>query len=362
MSEFRILDASNPDDRAFWLDVWSSWQEREPHAHPGYLSLFEIPGQRSLCVFFADQGGGVLFPFHIRDLGIELWCPAEVKASDFVSPYGYGGPYFWGTPSSGDFWANFSSWTKASRVATGFFRCSLFPEQVLPLPVGETIVMGNVVRTLNHSAETLWMDAEHKVRKNVNKARRAGLRCFLDPDVEHLQEFLQIYRSTMARRQASDFYHFDDDFFETLAASMPGIGRYFHVSNKDGEVISSELVLVSTDHIYSFLGGTTLEGMSLGANDLLKHGIIDWGREEGKAAFVLGGGFRPDDGIFRYKQAFAPGGMVPFMVGKWVTDQSLSDELVEARRSWEQSQGRDWEPLDGFFPPYRAAGKPSQTA
>ena len=136
----------------------------------------------------------------------------------------------------------------------------------------------------------------------------------------------------------------------------------FHVTRADGQVVSSELVLVSERHLYSFLGGTLSEALPLGANDLLKHGIIEWGREQGKASFVLGGGYQPGDGIFRYKRAFAPDGVVPFAVGRLVFDPEVYAQLVELRQSWEASRGRDWRPSPGFFPEFRAPGAMTRSA
>ena len=76
----------------------------------------------------------------------------------------------------------------------------------------------------------------------------------------------------------------------------------------EGRVVSTELVFVAAEHVYSFLGGTLTEALELRANDLLKHEIIRWARDAGRKTFVLGGGYGAADGIFRYKLSFAPKG------------------------------------------------------
>lgn len=357
MNEFRILNATLPSDRFIWQSAWNAWSDKEVFSHPGFIRLFDNPNHQSLCAYYRDEQGEVLFPFQLRDLALESWCPANLKAKDFISPYGYGGPFAWESPSIEGFWEGFAAWCRKTGVVSGFFRRGLFGDQLLPLLVEEVLVSENIVRTLHLSTDALWMAFEHKVRKNVNKARRSGLTCTIDPTGGLLDDFIKIYHSTMQRRKAGDFFYFDEAFFKSMLNDIPEFCMFFHVADSKGKIVSSELVLVSQNHIYSFLGGTLPEAMPFGTNDLLKLAIIEWGREQGFDSFVLGGGFQPDDGIFRYKRAFAPDGVVPFKVGRWVLDQSTYKTLVNHRKNWEGIHGRNWVPAEGFFPAYRAPGQ-----
>lgn len=354
MSKFQILDGSLSADQKTWLAAWESWADREPSCHPEYLMLFDQPRQRPLCAHYSDNGGEVLFPFFLRDLTAESWCPSDLAVWDFASPYGYGGPFAWGDPSMVKFWDEFFCWAKSLPIVAGFFRRGLFPEQLLPLVECETISFDNIVRSLQSPMETIWMDYEHKVRKNVNKANRNGLVFSHVSSCDGLDAFLHVYGSTMERRNATSFFDFDKSFFETLLRADLGLAKLFQITNVNGDVISSEVVLLSKNHLYSFLGGTLPEALPLGSNDLLKHGIIEWGQSNGYSQFVLGGGFTPSDGIFRYKRAFSPGGVVPFTVGRWILDIQLYTALVNHRKDWEFLQGRAWEPSVGFFPAFRA--------
>ena len=357
MAEFKIFDANDPQDCLDWLQAWERFPDREVFAHPQFSMLFADSNLRNLCAWFRDEGGEALFPFGLRNLSLEPWAVRLPQAWDLVTPYGYGGPFKIGEPSAPAFWEVFSHWAKASGVVCGFLRRGLFPEQLIPLPEPELESSHNIVRTLSAPVETLFMNYEHKVRKNVNKARRNGLTCRPDPNWERLKDFLDIYRATMDRRNASGFYLFEDSFFEEIRRELPNNALLFHIYDAENRVISTELVLVSTRNIYSFLGGTLPEGFKVAANDLLKHTIIEWGHDQGKENFVLGGGFRPGDGIFLYKKAFASDGVIPFHVGKLIWDQASYQQLVDRRRTWEQTQGCTWEPSPGYFPAYRAPAK-----
>jgi hypothetical protein len=357
MSIFHIFDCGRPEEKAGWLAAWQAWPEREPAGHPDYAALFARPGDRVVCAAQScdGHGSGVLFPLIVRPLRNEPWGQTVDEACDLVSPYGYGGPFTWGQADAAEFWAGFESWTSRIHAVSLFARLSLFPEQLLPetsMPLLLEVNTSNVVRPLIGTVDAIWMDYEHKVRKNVNKARRNELTIVNDGG-ERLEEFLAIYYGTMERREASAGFYFSRGFFETIVREIPGGFRFFHCL-KDGKMVSTEMVLVSNQHLYSFLGGTIAEAFEWRPNDLLKHAVVEWGLAQGKRAFVLGGGYGGEDGIFRYKQSFAPQGIVPFKVAKKIYDAALCDKLVVQRRELETGAGREWLPGEGFFPPYRA--------
>ena len=288
------------------------------HAHPEYVSLYE---GEPLCAV-AD---GVLYPFLLRS-----------DPADIVTPYGYGGAFRTGEADADAFWAAFDEWAAEQGVVSELVRFSLFPEQLLPYPGERERRLTNVVRDLGGDP---WMDFEHKVRKNVKKARRSGLRFEADETGERLDDFLRLYEHTLERRGADARYRFPRAFFERIRDRLAGHVVFGHVL-ADGRMVSSELVLLSAETAYSFLGGTDESAYELRPNDLLKVELFEWARAAGKRRFVLGGGHREDDGIFRYKRSFAPHGLVPFEIGMRVFDEARYAELSAGRQT-------------DHFPPYR---------
>jgi hypothetical protein len=326
-------------DSAEWLEHWSAWPEREVYAHPGYVALEAGEHARALCAGWRSDEGRVLYPFLLRDLRVE---PFGVDASDVITPYGYGGAFFWGSDRevvAREFWPAFDMWAAEERVVSEFVRLALFEDELLPYPGEREQRLVNVVRDLAPSADELWMDCEHKVRKNVKKARRAGVTIEFDPTGERLDDFLRLYERTLERREAPERYRFPRAFFERL----PKECVYVHALHGD-EVVSSELVLLSEHNAYSFLGGTDSDAYELRPNDLLKWELILWAKAAGKRRFVLGGGYTADDGIFRYKRSFAPRGLVPFHVGWRILEPQLYRELTERVGARSDAD---------FFPAYR---------
>lgn len=351
--EFRIVDARNSEDREYWLSCWDQWPSREVHAHPSYVDLFTEEHQIPIAAIFRVGDSGVLLPMVARPLAAEAWLSNDDSRWDVITPYGYGGPYCWGAPDERAFWQALDSWAQANLVVGLTARLSLFSEGLLPFSGQINTPMMNVVRSLNLSPEDLLSDYASKVRKNVRKARKSGLRVEVDETGERLDSFLAIYYETMKRRGAGEGFYFPKEFFTTIVDKLTGQFVLFHVFQEE-KVISTELVLLSANTMYSFLGGTNSEHFPLRPNDLLKHEAIEWGRKQGLQNFVLGGGYGYEDGIYKYKLAFAPSGSVPFKVGYHTFLPSEEPLLVQAREQFAISSDNGWKPRENFFPLYRS--------
>lgn len=346
MSTFNIW---GPDSKAAWMAAWEASPTREPFAHPTFVDLFATGGQVPYLAEFQEADGGVLYPFIVRKLATEGWA-SDSAAIDLASPYGYGGPFAWGTSvgAAGDFWRRFDAWAAEQRAVASFTRLSLFEDAQPSLDGTPEELFSNVVRDLTSSMDEIWKEYAHKVRKNVKRAQSHDLRVEPDPDARYLKEFLAIYESTMTRREAAESFYFGEEFFSRIASEMRGAYCFFHVWHGD-RIISTELVLQARDTLYSFLGGTLAEAFEMRPNDLLKHAVIEWGKAHGKHHFVLGGGYGSDDGIFRYKLAFAPKGVRNFRVLRRILDQAAYAELIALRISKQPG----WAPSPDFFPAYR---------
>ncbi len=354
---FRILDTDNPDDIKKWVEVWEHWPKREVHAHPDYVKLYLNGTSKGYCAIFESMKGNAMYPFICRDLTKESFGDIGVfPLCDIITPHGYGGPFVWGCDNpkelAVEFWANFNTWANERNVVSEVIKFSLFSENLLPYAGEKEEKLQNIIVDLELSEEELWMNFESKVRKNVKKAKRNGLNVILDSTGEKLDDFLAIYQSTLDRRGSENIYYFSRSFFDNIHKKLPRQFMYFHAIYQE-KIVSSELVLVSHENIYSFLGGTYSDRFSLSPNDLLKYEIINWGRKQGKRRFVLGGGHEAGDGIYRYKKSFAPGGSVPFFIGCRILHRDLYDVLLQNKKRTDKLKGIEWVPKEGYIPEYR---------
>jgi hypothetical protein len=353
MMKVQVWNARDARDFERWSGVHREWARREVYAHPSYVRLFAGERDEPIAVFAESASGAVLYPFVLRPIDAPHLTAAAPSSWDITSAYGYAGAFTIGDGiEAGGFWSAFEGVCRELHVVAEFARLSLFENQRLAYPGKVEQKLTNVVRELETPDDAMWKEFEHKVRKNVNKAQRSGVTVEVDETGERLEDFLRIYKTTMDRREAKASFYFPRSFFETIVRELPGQFAFFHALH-EGRVVSTELVLVSADNTYSYLGGTEEAAFDLRPNDLLKVEVFRWSRQKGKKRFVIGGGYAPDDGIFKYKRAFAPNGLLPYFVGSRILDEGRYTALLEAHVSEGRRRSAAWSPAAGFFPAYR---------
>lgn len=325
---------SFPDYDVFYLSDYSRAFMLE---NPQY-------GQPALLVYTAGEDRAMSVVFK-RDVALDMHLRGKVASGmyyDLITPYGYGG--FTGRISD---WARLSrtyvDYCTAHHYVCEFVRFNLFSDYYRHYDGEVETRTHNVVRSLDMPLDEMWMDFKQKVRKNVKKANSYQLSILIESTPDHLDDFLRIYYATMIRTDAEKNYYFSRNFFETLCRMQDNVVFFYAVS--EGRIISAELVLYGADTCYSFLGGTDNNYFQMRPNDFLKYEVIKWAKEKGLKYFVLGGGYGQDDGIFQYKQALAPNGVVDFYIGRRVFDQASYDYLVNLRVDSILSEG--------YFPIYR---------
>ncbi|MGR6318425.1 GNAT family N-acetyltransferase [Micromonospora soli] len=349
-----LWDARDPETASEWRSRCASWPAREVFADPAYVRLFATERDQPLAAFAETDSGFILYPFVLRPIDAPHLCGQSRPSFDITSAYGYAGAFTSGATDvdAKSFWSSFDEVCRERHVTAEFTRLSLFESERLAPPAPVTQKLTNVVVDLRMPEDQLWREFESKVRRNVNKATRSGVQIEVDEDGRRLTDFVRIYTDTMRRRQAAENYYFPRSFFEAIVRDLPGQFTFFHALH-GGRVISTELVLVSGRSLYFYLGGTDEAFFDLRPNELLKFEVMRWGRARGKERYVLGGGYAPDDGIFRYKKAFAPRGLLPYHVASRVLDAERYESLVRAHLAEGRRRDEAWQPDDSFFPTYR---------
>ena len=352
-SFLRVLDAGLPEDLLAWRRTWEAVPRREIMAHPAYARLFARPCDKVVALHGGFDSGTVLLPLILRPLAAEPWAAAGEDRWDAITPYGYGGPFAWGTQPDEDaaFWEGVRAWCEEERLVSTFLRLSVFPEQLARMPWPLEVRIQNVVIPLAGGVKAVWRGYDSVVPRWVRKAERAGLEVALHADASGIDGFMPVYLHTMDRCDAESV--FPRSFFEALAHHLAGRYVFAHVL-LEGKVVSTELTLCSDDAIYSFLGGTLSSAFALGPNYLLKHRLACWAAERGVRHYVLGGGRSLRDSLLEYKRHFARHGELPFKVASVVHDAQAYAELAIRRADVTRQLGGTWIPQPGFFPAYRA--------
>ena len=269
------------------------------------------------------HGEGALFPVLLRRDPV-----------DAVTPYGYGGPL---AGADGGVAEAYAAWCAERGVISTF---AVF-HPLLPVDTRGfrvTTLGGTVAWALGEELEA-GMHSHH--RRQVRRARAAGLEATATPAPADLGAFVAIYEETMRRAGAAPFYFFGAPYWEALARDVALVR--VDVAGPEG-LAASVLGMGEPPFLHYHLGGSTEAGRRAGASQLALLGLARWGRERGFTTLHLGGGVGGRaDSLLEFKRRFAPDGLVPSAIGKAVHDEAAYLRAAGA-------PAIDW---DGFFPAYR---------
>jgi len=275
----------------------------------------------------------ILYPYLRQPIHTLTWLELSEPCFDLIGAYGYGA-LLGQVGNAGllsEVVAAFGEYCRSTGVVAEFVRINplVSSKEAMAKYYELTLANVNVVVDLQRDDDLLWRSYKYNNRKNINKAIRSGVRIIREiVPAKHFGRFLEIYQDTLNRRGAKAYYRFPIKFYETMHEQMPESVVYFFAEH-NGEIISCELCLKSETTIYSFLGGTNERRFEVRSNNLLKHELIRWARDQGLKYYLIGGGADIDDGIFEYKRSFAPQGIVDFHIAKKIHDQELYAKLLK---------------------------------
>lgn len=316
--------------------------------HPRYAELYENKEDGKVETFsFKDENGWVQHTYIKRKIPYLI---DGKQYFDITTAYGYGGPVVRKSSNLkellNNYFAAFSQYCKSNQIISEFIRFHLFENiEVRENYYGKVQVIGpHIARDLK---KPLDENIHKSVRTSYRKAEKKGITFSTDTTEKGLNDFLGVYNSTMDRHDAEDFYYFDKEFFNKLQKELQG--QYVYTKALlNGKTISSYLILYGKTYAFGFLGGTLEEFFDYEPATFLEYQTIKWLKEKGVDRYIIGGGYKGEDGLYRYKKKFDKKGVHPFYVGKKIHNQEIYDRLVELR-----SVENNFDTEASFFPLYR---------
>lgn len=348
-----ILELNITEHRTKYMQMLTRIGYDSPYDSLGFFSNFSYGFENLICICVYQDDKVFLLPGYMKAI------PGFDGYTDFSSPYGYSGPIISGN-SDDDFfilaWEAVESYFKSAHTVSCFLRIG-FDRNMTAFP-GEMHQTLQNIRGKILSEDLQWYSFEHKVRKNVNRALKEGLKCKIVPgdmlsDTD-LNDFYMVYRDTMERNNAQKSYYYATEIFKSFVDKCSKQCLFSFVYDCE-TAVSVEMVLISVDSYFSFLGGTLAGYFDKRPNDLLKFELINHARTAGKKYFVLGGGYGSSDGIFRYKKGFFPNDVVDYNTGRWVILPQMYSHITESKRlKYELDNAVNEEFIaKDFFPAYR---------
>ena len=333
----RILDCASTD--------WSSVLARCVHdvyQTPAWVvASRHCDGGTGLAIHITDEEHDLLIPLIKRDINEREW--------DVTSPYGYGGP----VTDAGE---NLQFVEAAMNAAIAYLRdagCVSWFIRLHPIlnehwknSAGLIVNNGSTISiNLAKTAEEHWRETMSGHRSDIEKARRAGVTTRLDKNFETMHRFIEIYRESMDRLNASEYYYFNDSYFSDLVSKL-GERLLLLVAEEEGNVIGASMFTtsISSGIMQYHLSAAASAYRHRQPAKIILHAAREWGRESGYSRLHLGGGLGgAEDSLFRFKRGFSPD------IHLFQTQRIVVDKERYAALSGQTVESLD---LTGYFPAY----------
>ena len=349
--KLKMLHLINNEDSKAYKKALLTIGNNHPYYQIEFLDVFYSGLDLAKAFVYIDRNNIplIVMPFYLRP--IENVILNEASYFDVISTWGYNGPLYNSELSSDilkSFWEQVDVWYTNNNIVSEFIRFNSDGNHINYS--GELVIIMNIIKGKLINLETIWSNYNRKVRKNINKAKREELytKIYYGNDItpDIIDQFYDIYIHTMERTNAKDQYYNSKEKLTVFMRNCPD-NCAIALTFKNEIAIASEIILISNDSLFSFIGGTLFDYFNMRPNEILKHDVIAWGIKGGFKFYVLGGGLGQEDGIFNYKKTFFPNDLYHFVVGQKILNQSIYNELCKMHNF------KICDDNTSFFPLYR---------
>ncbi|MBQ4516636.1 MAG: GNAT family N-acetyltransferase [Clostridia bacterium] len=334
-----------------WDAVVRSYKEYDAYWLSGYVKAFKIHGDGEPILFAYEsdkvRGINVVMKRDIANSSNFKGLIEENKFFDFATPYGYGGWLIEGTDANELFDA-YEQWCQKNLIVSEFVRFHpVLKNHNYSLERYDVIPLGYTVALDLTSPEVIWTNITSKNRNVIRKAQKNGIKIYSGRSPELYEVFREIYNGTMDKDNASDYYYFNPEFYESVCDDLAQNAQVFYAV-LEGKIIATSIMLAANGYMNYHLSGSIKEYAHLAPSNLLLYHAALWGCANGCKTLYLGGGVGSgEDSLFKFKKSFYRLDDLPqFHIGKKIMNQEVYDELVNMRKELPES---------GFFPKYRIA-------
>lgn len=316
-TSFEVL-AANTEQGEVWDALVAGMDRCDVYFHRTLCQAFaEYEGCVARLVRFRRGESMIVYPFFQRRISSLpfLRSPQNwIDYSDIVSPYGIGGPLAHMAENDeeerrriwSEFLAAFHSYCLDQKIVSEFARLHPYLQNHRHFNQSNGLERrGSVVTVdLSRSDEEIWRGFTKENRKKIGRAQANGLRVEEANRPADVQLFAQLYYLNMQRLQARDWYMFPEAWLSDLHARFSEHLTLFFVYEGD-RVVAGGSMFHMNGLVSNFLSATAEDPGQFAPNNLLFYEIIRWAKRRGYRWYNMGGGYRNNDGVMRFKQNFS---------------------------------------------------------
>lgn len=350
-----MLEIINIDESDKWDSMVKSFSNFDVYYLSGYTKAFKLHGDgEPILIYYRDEEIRAINVVMIRDIAEDKRFKDKIESKslfDITTPYGYGGFIIEGILNDNSLKKinkEYSDYCRSKNIISEFVRFHpVLKNSKINSEIYEVIDLGKTITMDLISKEQIWNDLSSKNRNVIRKAIKSGVEVYWGRSPKLIDDFIPLYNATMNKDDATDYYYFNKEFYESVLEDLRYNSLIFYALY-DQKIISMSMILFGNDNMHYHLSASDREHQSLAATNLLLYEAACWGCENGYKSFHLGGGLgSKEDSLFKFKKAFNKNSGTYFSIGKKIFNKEKYDELTKIRE-------KNFNNINtNFFPQYR---------
>lgn len=350
-----MLNVYSLKQREEWDSVVRSFNQFDIYYLSGYVKAFKLHGDgEPILLYYKSETLRGINVVMKRDIAHDKHFAGKLVEGEFydlATPYGYGGWHFEGNQTGQDadtFRNEYVAWCIENNTICEFVRFHPVLENASGINEDfyDMTFLGNTVAIELDSEDKIWERFSSKNRGHIRVAIKEGVTIRTETTKDAFDVFQKIYESTMDHDDASSYYYFDHDFFESIRNDLEGNYAIFTAYLGD-TAIASSIILFAGKLMSYHLSGQLFDYRRYAGTNIILYEAAKWGCAHGYNWLHLGGGLGAQEGtLYDFKKSFyKKGDDKLFRVGRKILNPEQYKRLVSMR---------DNLPVSNFFPRYRA--------
>lgn len=350
-----MLEIITLDESSKWDSLVKTFTNHDVYYLSGYTKAFKVHGDgEPTLIYYLDEELRAINVVMMRDIAMDKNFKNNLEMNmyfDITTPYGYGGFLIEGNINEDNLEKLNEEYTKycyTKNIVSEFVRYHpILDNAKTNNSIFEVTQLGKTITMELDSKNQIWNDLSGKNRNVIRKAIKSGVEIYWGRNPELIDSFIPLYNETMSKDNATDYYYFKEEFYESILKDLKQNNLIFYAVYNQ-KIISMSMILFSNGNMHYHLSGSDREYQNLAATNLLLYEAACWGCENGYMKFHLGGGLgSKEDSLFKFKKAFNKNSDTYFSIGKKIFNQDKYDKLVKMI----QDDSKDAN--SQYFPQYR---------
>lgn len=285
--------------------------------------------------YFQNELGKVKSQFIIREIPININGETYY---DITTPYGYGGPIIVEYDINKkdelitQYFKAFSQYCEENCIVSEFVRFHPMRNNAYDFKslYDVSCIRKTLGTNLKEYDNPFQSEFSKSCRKNIRKALKEGVTFEVIEKPTDIGEFKRIYYSTMDRNNATDYYYFDEEYFNNIL-SLFRENIIIVKAIYNNKTIAQGLYFIYGKTIHIHLSGTLSEYLYLSPAYILRYAVTLWGKENGYEMIHHGGGRSnsENDGLYKFKKRFAKNTEFDFYIGKKIWNEEVYLKLCD---------------------------------